>query len=204
MTASALDDATLAAWRAEAAADRNPFTDPALIRQAETVLARVSAEWLSRVVGHPAAWWGRLDNHELIVAVRAAEADAGYFQALATEQDAVRAEANRVAAGKERAAAAAERAAWEELRSRLPVLADVCHNWTARHVEGYEQGGNHIVVLSGFTAGRLRRGAGQPLCWTLSRAHELRYVYSNAGDEDRLPDCKACLRTARRLADGFR
>jgi hypothetical protein len=105
--------------RAEAPAEQNPITDPRLIRQAETALAGISAEWLSRVVGRPAAGWRQSwAHHKLIVAVRAAEADAGHFQAAAEEEASARAEANRAALGKERAAAAKELRAWEDLRSR--------------------------------------------------------------------------------------
>lgn len=133
--------------------------------------------------------------------MRAADADAGYLQTLHDQAHAVyRAESARRA---EQAATArqARREEWAALRARLPVLVDVWHNWTARHVEGYEQGGNHIVALAGFDFGRLHRGTGQPLCWTPSRAQELRYVEPNAGDENRIPDCKACLRHAANLAE---
>jgi hypothetical protein len=202
---SALDEATLARMREEAAAGRNPFVDPQLIRKAETTLAGVAGvEWLSRVAGRPVSGWRQLGHHELIVAVRAAEADVGYFQALRAERAAAQAELWRIDKAAAAAAAAAERQEWEDLRVRLPVLIDVWHNWTARHLDGYEQGADHIVALSGFTAGRLRRAAGQTLCCTPSRAHELRHVFTNTGDENRIPNCKACLRHARRLAGGFR
>jgi hypothetical protein len=203
-TASALDDATLARMRAEAEAERSPFIDPRVFRQAQTALARVGAEWLSRIAGRPVTGWAQLANHELIVAVRAAEADAGYFQGLRAEQDAIRAEAGRVSRAEADAAAAEERRAWEDLRARLPVLVDVMHNWTHQHYDGYELGADHIVALAGFDVGRLHRATGQPLCWTPSRAHELRYVFSNIGDEKRLPNCRACLRHAHRLAGSER
>lgn len=78
----------------------------------------------------------------------------------------------------------------------------VCHNWTARHLDGYQQGADHIVVLADLDAGRLHRKAGDPLCWAPSRAHELRHVGANVGDEKRIPDCKACVRRAGKLANG--
>jgi hypothetical protein len=55
------------------------------------------------------------------------------------------------------------------------------------------------VVLEDLAVGRLRRAAGLPLCWTPSRARQLRHVHGNAGDERRIPDCKACLERAARI-----
>jgi len=62
------------------------------------------------------------------------------------------------------------------------------------------KGANHIVVRTSLRAGRLNREEEQPLCWTPSRAHELRYVEPTAQDERNMPDCKACLRNAEKLA----
>jgi len=47
---SVLDDAALERMRAEAAAEAGPFVNPALLRDAETVLPVVPRAWLSRVV----------------------------------------------------------------------------------------------------------------------------------------------------------
>jgi hypothetical protein len=78
----------------------------------------------------------------------------------------------------------------------------VLHNWTARHLDGYEQGADHIVVTETLYVGRLYRQADRTLCWTPSRAHELRHVgpYYAPDDDKRIPNCKACLRTAERIA----
>jgi hypothetical protein len=77
----------------------------------------------------------------------------------------------------------------------------VWHNWTARHLDGYEQGADHIVTMEPLHVGRVTREARRPLCWTPSRAHELRHVQANGEEkEDRVPTCKACLRTAERIA----
>jgi hypothetical protein len=201
---SALDDAMLTRMRAEAAADRSPFIDPRLWRSAQEVLPRVDRGWLTRVIGRQETSWMHLGNAEMSLALRAAEADPAYLQSIRDREAAEREERRRVERAETAALIAAERQAWEDLRAKLPVLVEVMHNWTARHLEGYEQGGDHIVALAGFDVGRLHRGTGQTLCWTPSRANELRYVYSNAGDEKRIPNCKACLRHAANLAEGNR
>jgi hypothetical protein len=200
MITSALDDATLTRMRAEAAADRSPFIDPRLLREAGQVLPWVDRGWLTRVIGRQESSWMHLGNAEMSLAVRAAEADAAYLQSLRDQVSAEREERSRIERAETVALKAAERQAWEDLRAKLPVLVEVMHNWTARHLDGYEQGGDHIVALAGFTVGRLHREQYQSLCWTPSRAHELRYVDSSAGDEKRIPNCKACLRHAANLA----
>jgi len=197
---SALTSETLASLRAEAARHTSRFTDPALIRDAETTLAPVDAGWLERVVGRRTRGWRYLSNAELHLAVNAARVDGEYIaSAAAVQRDAwLVADARR-----EGAAALARQTAWNEweaLRARLPVPVVVCHNWTARHYDGYEQGADHIVVQAGLNVGRFHREAGRPLCWTPSRAHALRHVSGAPGDAERVPDCKACLRSAHRTA----
>lgn len=197
---SALDDAALAAMRAEAEADRSPFINPAVFRDAQSLLPGIDHAWLARVTGREVRSWQRLAPAELTLAVAAAKADAAYLQALGVQRRAAQQAASRQRAGEAAAAAQAERDAWEALRGRLPVPVQVCHNWTARHLDGYEQGADHIVVMVDLHAGRLHRTARSPLCWTPSRAHELRHVTPNVGDDGRIPDCKACLRRAEKLA----
>jgi hypothetical protein len=197
---SVLDDATLARVRQEATAKASPFVDPAIVREAQTVLAGVPDEWLARVTGQPGVSWRYLGNADLVLAVRAARADQAHLVALRTARHAERERQQTAADVAARAAQRAERAAWAALAARLPVPVAVQHNWTACHLDGYEQGADHIVVLEDLTVGRLHRKARHPLCWTPSRAHELRHVTPNVDDERRLPDCKACLRTAERVA----
>lgn len=196
---SVLDETAVAAMRADAAANVSPFTDPSVLRKAEGVLAGIDAGWLERVIGHRVASWRHLNNAELLLAIRAAEADAEHLGALADSQRAAltRERQAAVAAARAKAQAAADR--WQRLREQLPVAVTVQHNWTARHLDGYEQGANHIVILADLEAGRFRRAAGMSLCQTPSRARQLRHVSGGFGDERRLPDCKACLRYAEKL-----
>ena len=200
---SSLDAATLARMRAEAVARAaSPFIDPKLARDARALLTGADRAWLTHVTGRPATWYGDLSNAELYLAVQAVKADAPHLEAVAAARRAEQQRASRAAADAAARAGQAERDAWQALARRLPVPVAVWHNWTPRHLDGYEQGADHIVVLRELHAGRLHRAAYSPLCWTPSRARELRDVSGNAGDERRVPDCKACLRHAGRLAAG--
>jgi hypothetical protein len=200
VTATVLDDDTLAMIRLECAAARSPFIDPALLREAQELMHLAPADWLNRVAGRDVRSWTYLSNIELAVALRAIKADRAHLAARAAAQ---RAEWDRQARERlevERAAAQAERDQWQALRARLPVPVTVGHNWTARHLDPYVQGADHIVVQADLTVGRFRRDARSPLCWTPSRSHELRHVELSDDGEDRIPTCKACLRHAERLA----
>ena len=199
MATSALDDATLDAMRAEAEAGRSPFIDPAVLRQAQAILPGLDRAWLVRVIGHSGSW-RYFTNAEMRLAVRAAQADAEYLKAVTAARVAAAQEESRRRTERAAAEAEVEREAWITLRARLPVPVTVCHNWTARHLDGYEQGADHIVVMADLDAGRLHRTTRSPLCWTPSRAHELRHVTPNVGDDHRIPNCKACLRHAANLA----
>ena len=192
---SALDEAALAAMRADAEATACLSTDPALLPKAELAQAGIHTAWLGRVVGHPAGSWRSLSHAEMLLAVRAAETDAEHLAALAEAEQQKLATRRQATAAAAQATADAAAAQWQQLRGQLPVPVTVQHNWTARHLDGYEQGADHIVVLEDLDAGRLRRAAGPPLCQTPSRARQLRHVSGNTGDERRLPGCAACLRT---------
>lgn len=197
---SVLDDATLEQMRAEAAADTSPFIDPAVWRESTRVLPGVDNAWLSRVTGRRVTGYRHLSPAELALAVKAAKADAAHLQALAGARRAEQQAAAEHAAETAATAAHLATATWQALRARLPVPVAVRHNWTARHLDGYEQGADHIVVTQDLHSGRLHRRAGRSLCWTPSRDRELRHVSANVGDDRRVPDCKACLRHADNLA----
>lgn len=94
---------------------------------------------------------------------------------------------------------------WMNLARELPVPVTVWHNWTPRHYDGYEQGADHIVLLEPLDVGRIQRAARRPLCETPSRRRQLRNVFANGEAQyERVPDCKACLRLAEGLAQGWR
>lgn len=202
---SSLDEAALVQLRQEARREAGPFVDPRLLSRAEAAITQAPQDWLFRILGHPILSRQQITWPEAVLVLRASEADADYLAALREESRAARkAEADRRAAG-----AAEEqrlqREAWLSLARDIPVPVTVWHNWTARHLDGYQQGADHIVVLENLTAGRLSRPARHPLCWTPSRDHELRHVFHNAEEQyERLPDCKACLRTAQRISSGWR
>ena len=198
---SALEgDALAAIWR-ECEPHRSPFVDPVLMRAAQQVHWHVIPDkWMSRAVGHEVTSWADLSPIELAVMLRALQADRAYLNSVAEAARAERVrimEEQRLAA---RAKAQADREQWAVLRDRLPVPVTVGHNWTARHLDPYVQGADHIVVQADLTAGRFHRNARDPLCFTPSRSHELRHVDVTDDGVDRMPTCKACLRHAERLA----
>ena len=201
MTATVLDEQALAVLREQATAASSPFIDPALYRAAEALMHLADSEWLTRVLGREVAVpWRRMPNADLALVVAAIRADREHLEALAAFRRAARDAAAAAGRDERERAAQAERDQWTALAAALPVPVAVWHNWTARHLDGYEQGADHIVVLAALDAGWFRRPARRPLCWTPSRDHPLRHVTPNVGDERRLPDCKACLRHAARLA----
>jgi len=202
-TTTALDETTLARLRAEAAAKASPFIDPALYRDAETLIHLANDDWLSRVLQRPGfavPAWRFLSNADLALTVAALRADRAHLEALAAARMAEYQQAAQDRRKRLAAETQAVRNKWAALAARLPVPVEVWHNWTARHLDGYEQGADHIVVLEDLSVGRFCRAARLPLCWTPSRARPLRHVTPNVGDERRLPDCKACIRHAERLA----
>jgi hypothetical protein len=200
MTAGGLSEAEITRLHQQAQGETSPFVDPALWRQAQVTLPGVGLEWLSRVVRRPVASYVQLTNLEMTVALQAAQADQAWLEGQAAQRYQERVKASRVAAAAAEHQRAAEHTAWGVLRAALPVQVAVCHNWTVRHLEGYEQGADHIVLQAPLDAGRLHRDTGQTLCWTPARARQLRYVQGAAGDADRTPTCVACLTHARHLA----
>ena len=128
MIPSALDEAALAALRADADANASPVTDPALLRKAELALAGADAAWLDRVVGHPARSWRHLGHAEMLLAVRAAETDARHLAALAEAEHEQLARERQAAAAAAQAKAEAAAEQWQRLREQLPVPVTVQHN----------------------------------------------------------------------------
>jgi hypothetical protein len=94
---------------------------------------------------------------------------------------------------------------WLELKAalhRAGTEVTVRHNYTShRHLDGYTQGGDHIYLLKPLDFGRLHRDAEIVLCWTPSRAKDLDHFPVEGEYDDRVPTCKACLKTARSIAN---
>lgn len=191
-----LTDEALAQLRAQARREAGPFVDPRRLPQLHRALVGAQQEWVSAVLGRPVRDWRRVSWTELVLLglARDVEPAPPVAPRVLAAQDA-RAEEQRAHAMR-----AQDRIdSWRDLRSRLPVTVEVAHNYTShRHVEGYSQGTDHVIVLEDLHIGRLHRAAGRPLCWTPSRADYLE-VFDDPGDH-RLPGCKACLRTAERIA----
>lgn len=101
----------------------------------------------------------------------------------------------------------AEREAWQRefedwLRLKRALEAagtkvTVRHNYTSHR---HAQGADHIYLREPLVFGRLHRDAETVLCWTPGRAKDLEYFPVEGEYDDRIPTCKACLKTARSVA----
>ncbi|MFD7509526.1 hypothetical protein ACFV5N_09310 [Streptomyces sp. NPDC059853] len=196
--ATGLSPGQVAELRERARHEAGPFVDPHLAQRIRVH----NAEWASAILGHPFPGQHRITWPELYLLHIAAEAEPSPPPPPAT------AAAARHRAEQETARAAVEQAyrqqveEWEQLAAglgRLGVRAEVRHNYTShRHLGHYTQGGDHIYLLDDLHIGRLRRLAGRVLCFTRSRARNLREFPEPARD-GRPPTCRACLTTARRI-----
>ncbi|MEU5834501.1 hypothetical protein ABZ820_12625 [Streptomyces diacarni] len=187
----------LAELRDRARQEAGPFTDPCVM----AMRVRHSGEWASAILGRPydgerSLTWP--ERYLLHIAAQAEPCPPPPPQATAAAA-VMRAELDVAARRREEEHARAV-AEWDQIREHLPVPAEVRHNYTShRHLGHYSRGADHIYLLEGITAGRLHRSARHVLCWTPSRARDLREFPEPATD-GRPPSCRACLRTARRLA----
>ncbi|QYN17582.1 hypothetical protein [Amycolatopsis sp. DSM 110486] len=185
----------LAALREQAERETSRFVDPRQLTRVEKFIAGRPA-WVRAIIGHGVTV-RTMTGVELTLLDLAATAepnpptpprepapwDPGY-----QPTDAERAIISR------RQAAAAE---WVALRNELPVDVTVEHNYTShRHIDGYVQGVDHILLRDSLRLGRLYRPANEPLCFVPSNAHNLRHF---GGPEDRVPTCKQCLGLAYRI-----
>lgn len=186
--------------RARADREAGPFLDPVLFRRIQHWVPAAHDEWATAVLGHDWAGFRCASNRDLVLLdlARAAEPDPPEPPRVAAQ----RAEAQRRAAAAARAATDRQvrrMAEWAKLRAALPVRVEVVHNYTsARHFEHYVQGVDHIMVREPLSVGRLRRDPNRPLCWTPSRDKNLQHF--SDGYEDRVPECKACIAIAERIA----
>lgn len=210
---TALTDDHLAAIRADARSRRNEFVDPSRLAPVHGALARLPQSWIAHVLGHPVTDSGALQWGAMIALADAAELDCIHLAHLADHDreertrrlDSERAEAQR--------RAATQRQEWADLRRRLPVDVFVGLNWAYGYQNGSNRGRSHIVVQRDLCSGRLRRSAETALCETPARTRTgargldpmraldraPRHVVGT-DDHDRLPDCRACLAIAHRIA----
>jgi hypothetical protein len=174
------------------------FVDPALLRRVQRWWRLGLHEWAEAVVGHGFDW-RRVRQVELVLLDLAHDAEPTPPpppKLTARRAAAQAAEHHQAQARDAHLQACAQE--WAALRAALPVPVEVLHNYTsARHVEGFTQGADHIIVLADLTVARLHRPDRHPLCWTPSRNRDLR-VFDGASGA-RTPTCQACVRTAYRI-----
>ena len=191
-----LSAATIAELRKRATLAAGPFVDPVVFRRLQQWAPSSHPEWAAAILGRPFTGIRYVSNADLLLLdlAHTAEPDPPPSAALL----AARAELQRTSAEQlERRWAAL--AAWQTTRAALPVRVDVVHNYTsARHTETHVQGVDHAIVREPLHVGRLHRDPGQTLCWSPSRAQHL--VHFSDHYDDRIPDCRLCLRIIARLA----
>lgn len=197
--ATHLSDETLSELRARARREAGPFVDPRLLPGLSAKAARAYPEWVSAVLGRQVHDVRRVSWAELVLLGLACDAE---------PEPPVPA---RLLAERERAASEERRRAehlrgqadaWAALRVSLPVKVSVAYNYSGpHHYEFHLSGANHIILREPLSSGRLRRDAGRSLCWTPSRAKHLLFAHlDDPADLNRVPNCKACLKIAARIA----
>lgn len=187
--------------RDRARREAGPFTNPAIT----STSCSHNPEWAAEIIGERSNPVG-LTWPEIYLLYIAKQAEPDPPQPpLATAR---RLEYEREEKTRRQALAEARRREFEEwLRLKAALEAagtrvTVRHNYTShRHLDGYTQGADHIYLHKPLSFGRLRRDAHAVLCYTPSRAKDLDHFPAEGEYDDRVPTCKACLRTARSIAD---
>ncbi|MCF3960294.1 hypothetical protein [Streptomyces fuscigenes] len=199
LRATGLTPTALDQLRTRARREVGPFVDP----RVQAAFRVHSAEWATEILGCPyvgprALTWP--DLYLLHLAVQAEPSPPP--PPCATAARAARELEERAALRAGAEDAARQEAEWRELVDalrRAGVRVEVRHNYTsARHLEFYTQGADHVVLLDPLRVGRLRRDAGTALCHTPSNAPNLAYL--EATRDGRLPSCRTCLARLRSAA----
>ncbi|WP_107661245.1 hypothetical protein [Nocardia suismassiliense] len=169
------------------------FVDPSQLRRVAAFTAGRSA-WASAVLGTPFTGARAATLQELTLLDLAAAAE---------PEPPVPPRRPDIPTPQEQAAAARARAAdeaWLRLAAALPVPVTVAYNYSGPlHLENYVSGADHILPTEPVSIGRLRRSERSSLCCTPSRSRKLLFDQRDPPDK-RTPTCKACLRTAYRIA----
>lgn len=199
--ATNLTDEQITELRERAHREAGPFTDPAIIAS----FASHNPEWAAEIIGERSnpmnLTWPEV---YLLYIAKQAEPDPpppplATARRLAYQQE----EAQRRAAEQEKWRQ--KWADWERLKAALVAAGTrvtIRHNYTShRHLDGYTQGADHIYLKEPLTFGRLHRDADVVLCWTPSRAKDLDYFPVEGEYDDRVPTCKACIKTACSIAE---
>ncbi|MEU5476877.1 hypothetical protein [Streptomyces mirabilis] len=191
MPATALTEDQLHELRERAGREAGPFTDPRII----STEVPHSFAWASAVLGRPYGGPRSITWPERYLLHIAAETEPTPPARRPAEP------APSPSRVDERCYREQMAADWKAISDQLPVAAEVRHNYTSiRHLEFYRQGVDHIYLLEELRVGRIYRPANNPLCFTPSRARYLREFPPLATGEIRLPDCRACDRILKRIA----
>lgn len=202
MKATNLTPEQIEALRERARREAGPFVNPAITSSFRPHNPEWSAEILGEHYDRPRRllWW---EVYLLYIAAQEEPSPPPPPLATARRLEFEKKEEERREAEKEKWRA--KWADWESLKKALEeagTRVTVRHNYTShRHLDGYVQGVDHIYLKEPLNFGRLRRDSDIVLCWTPSRAKDLEYFPVEGEYEDRVPNCKACLKIARSIAD---
>jgi hypothetical protein len=186
----------LLALAAESLRRDGPFIDPVKMRMYEH-LGR-DRDWRLSVLADDRSH-GNMCMHVLLMA-KGQGIDPPMPARLAAQR-AEQAEAERVRAEKVAARVRALDEAWASIWKALPQRIGVAYNYSGgMHYESYQSGAVHIILTEDLKAGRVSRVKGGAMCTTPSSAQH--QIFADAGDppEQRRATCKACLRTAAKVA----
>ncbi len=171
------------------------FVDPVKLRMRES--SRRDRDWAISVVGD-----GRRGLVELHMLLLAEGQDINPpLPGWLAEARAAAAEKNRAEeqAWQDRLRALED--AWRAIYEKLGFAVGVAYNYSGpHHYETYTSGAVHILTWVDLNRGRLVRPVGAPLCWTPSRAGHLEFADRGDPADRRVPTCKACIRSAAKLA----
>lgn len=210
---TALDADRLTVIRADTRSSRNRYVDPARLEPVRRTVAQLPTAWSSYVLGRAVAGTHALQWGEMVALTDSAILDRihlDYLADLARDEGVRRLDRERAEVHYR---AIERRDWWEHLRRQLPVEVFVGFNWAYGYKNGSNRGRSHIVVQQDLRSGRLHRRAETALCETASRSRPgprgldpfraLERTPRDAvgpGDCDRIPDCRACLKFAHRIA----
>ena len=207
---TALTTDHLETLRADARSNRYRFVDPTRLPSVRHTLAQLPTIWIDHVLGRATTGCGTiaLQWGEMVTLEHAAKLDRDHLDHLATrrQEDNARRENNERSEQHRRDVDRRQ-------RHTLPVDVFVGLNWAFGYENGSNRGRSHIVVQHDLRSGRLHRPAATALCetpsrtgggaWGLNPLRALDRTPRDAvgpGDHDRLPDCRACLAIADRIA----
>lgn len=202
MRATSLTDEEIGALRERARREAGPFVDPHLVHR----IRIHNAEWASGILGFSFTGPEHLIWSDLYLLHIASEVEPSPPPPPVQTAQLIKYRGEEAARRKAEAVAYRQKVdEWNRLKAALEAAGtrvSVRHNYTStRHLDLYVQGVDHIYLKAPLDFGRLHRDADIVLCWTPSRAKDLEHFPVEGEYDDRVPECRACLKIARSIAN---